>query len=105
MYIGNLSFSVNSEKLKEIFSSFNPESAEVILYRDGRSKGFGFVTVPDDMSEKAKEEMNQKEVEGRTIIVNDATPFDPDKPKKRFNDRKRFDRRERNEDRDYQESF
>ena len=84
LYIGNLPFSVNSEKLKELFSAVAPvELAEVISYKDtGRSKGFGFVTVADDQSEKVKQEMNGKEIEGRKLLVNDATPFDPNAPRK-----------------------
>jgi len=85
LYIGNLPFSVNNDKLKEIFSAYGVESAEVVMYKDGKSKGFGFVTVADENAEKAKTEMNQKEVEGRTLTVNDAVPFDPNKPKKSFN--------------------
>ena len=84
LYIGNLPFSVSTEKLKELFSASAPvESAEVISYKDtGRSKGFGFVTVADDQAEKVKQEMNGKEIEGRKLLVNDATPFDPNAPRK-----------------------
>jgi RNA recognition motif-containing protein len=102
LYVGNLPFSINNDKLKEVFAAYNVESAEVVLYKDGRSKGFGFVTVAEDMSEKAKTEMNGKEVEGRTLTVNDAVPFDPNKPKREFRPRRsfggggrRFDREER----------
>lgn len=94
IYVGNLPFSINNEKLKELFSAYNAESAEVVLYRDGRSKGFGFVTVPDEMAEKVKKEMNGKEVEGRALTVNDAVPFDPNKPRKSFDRLDRFERRE-----------
>ena len=91
LYVGNLPFSVNSEKLKEIFAaSASVEEAQVISFKDtGKSKGFGFVTVADDQAEKAKQELNGKEIEGRKIFVNDATPFDanaPRKPRRSFND-------------------
>lgn len=94
LYVGNLPFSTTSEKLKELFSSYgNIEEAEVVTYKNsGRSKGFGFVTITEDANAgKAVEEMNGKEVDGRKIRVNDAAPFDPNKPKKRF--RKDFGRR------------
>ncbi len=106
LYVGNLPFSVTSEKLKEIFSAYGEVEAEVISFKDtGKSKGFGFVTVADDIqAEKAKQEMNGKELEGRKVLVNEAAPFDPNKPRRPrrdFGDRRfggggrgRFDRRD-----------
>ena len=83
LYVGNLPFSVNSEKLKEIFSVYGNVEAEVISFKDtGKSKGFGFVTVDDEQAEKAKQEMNGKEIDGRKVFVNDAAPFDPNAPRK-----------------------
>jgi RNA recognition motif-containing protein len=77
---------MSDEQFKELFASYG-ELGEtgIVRFKDtGKSKGFGFVTVNDDaMAEKAKTEMNQKEVEGRKIFVNDATPFNPDKPRER----------------------
>ena len=49
IYVGNLPFSVEESDLKELFSGY--ETEEVVLIKDkfnGRSKGFGFVTIPDD---------------------------------------------------------
>jgi RNA recognition motif-containing protein len=84
LYVGNLPWSVDNEKLKELFSAYNPEAAEVISYKDtGKSKGYGFVTLPDENAEKAIQEMNDKEVEGRKLKVNEATPFDPTKQRER----------------------
>lgn len=84
LYIGNLPFSITSEKLKEIFSKYGAvESAEVIVFKDtGRSKGFGFVTLSDESAEKAMSELNGQEVEGRALRINEATPFDPNAPRK-----------------------
>ena len=84
LYVGNLPFSVTSEKLKEIFSASGAvEEAQVISFKDtGKSKGFGFVTVADNDAEKVKSEMNGKEIEGRKVFVNDANPFDPNAPRK-----------------------
>ncbi len=92
LYVGNLPFSVTDDKLREIFSAYGELSeANVIMNKySGRSKGFGFVVVEDDsMADKAVEEMNGKEIEGRAIVVNEAKPFDPDKPRPSFN-RNRF---------------
>ncbi|MDP3881993.1 MAG: RNA-binding protein [Nanoarchaeota archaeon] len=86
LYVGNLPFSVNAEKLKELFSAYGQiEEATVVIFKDtGRSKGFGFVTLTDDaQADKAQQEMNGKEIEGRQIKVNEAAPFDPDKPRER----------------------
>ena len=85
LYVGNLPFGVTSDKLKEAFSKFGEvETAEVVMTKFGRSKGFGFVAFKNEAdAEKAKTEMNGKDFEGRTLTVNEATPFDPNKPRER----------------------
>jgi len=87
LYVGNLPFSVDQEGLKKIFEAFSPEEVTVIADKfSGRSKGFGFVTIPDDeAAKKAISEMNGKEVEGRELKVSEAKPMDPDRPKRNFN--------------------
>lgn len=96
IYVGNLPFSVDDNGLKELFSSYG-EIEEVTVVTDkfsGRSKGFGFVTFKDEeAAKKAISEMNDKEVEGRNLKVNEAKPFDPDRPRRP--PRRDFDRRER----------
>ncbi|MEK6898307.1 MAG: RNA-binding protein [Nanoarchaeota archaeon] len=92
LYVGNLDFSVDDDKLKEVFSEFGEiEEANVIKDKfSGKSKGFGFVTfVNDGDAAKAIAGMNDKEVEGRKLKVNEAKPFDPDAPRPRrsFGDR------------------
>ena len=75
IYVGNLPFSFNSDKLKEVFSEFGDISeATVISDRfSGRSKGFGFVTFSnEDEAKAAVEAMNDKEIEGRKLKVNEA---------------------------------
>lgn len=92
VYVGNLPWSIDDGKLKELFASYGEiEEANVIVNKfNNRSKGFGFVTFKDDESaKKAIAEMNGKEVEGRQLKVNEAQPFDPDKPRKSFGDRPR----------------
>jgi len=84
LYVGNLPYSVDDAKLKELFESFGEvEEAKVIQDgHSGRSKGFGFVTINDDgAAKKAISEMNEKEVDGRQIKVNEAKPMDPDRPR------------------------
>ncbi len=97
IYVGNLPFTVDDNGLKELFASYGEiEEANVITDKfSGRSKGFGFVTLPDEGAKKAISEMNDKEVEGRNLKVNEAKPFDPDKPRKSFGPRRDFGRRER----------
>ncbi len=88
IYVGNLPFSVDDEKLRELFSSYG-EIGESTVIKDkfsGRSKGFGFVTFNDDESaKKAINGMNEKELEGRNLKVNEAKPMDPEKPRRPFN--------------------
>ena len=80
VYVGNLPFSVDREKLMELFSSYG-EVEEAVVISDkfsGRSKGFGFVTFKEDEAgQKAISEMNEKEVEGRNLKVNEARPMEP----------------------------
>ncbi len=70
LYVGNLAYSVTEDDLRSAFSSYGPvEDAAVI---EGR--GFGFVTLADENSQAAVDEMNGKELGGRTMIVNEARP-------------------------------
>jgi len=84
VYVGNLPFDLEDDKLKEIFASYG-EIEEAIVIKNkfnGRSKGFGFVTFKDaESAKKAIAEMNEKEVEGRSLKVNEAKPMDPDRPR------------------------
>ena len=85
IYVGNLPFTVDSEKLKELFASFGEiEEATVISDKfSGRSKGFGFITFPNDEdAKKAIKEMNEKEVEGRALKVNEARPMEERPPRR-----------------------
>lgn len=77
LYVGNLPWTINSQGLKDVFAEFG-EVGEAIVISDkfsGRSKGFGFVTFADDSAAQAAiSAMNEKEVEGRKIVVNFAKP-------------------------------
>ena len=77
LYVGNLSYSVTSAALEELFAEFGSiRSAEVIQDRDtGRSKGFGFVEMEDDNAAQAAiSGLNDKENGGRPLTVNEAKP-------------------------------
>lgn len=80
LFVGNLDYSVTDEMLSELFSGVEGVvvvEAKVISDKfSGRSKGFGFVTVEsEEMAEKAIEELNEREFEGRKIFVNVARPM------------------------------
>ncbi len=77
LYVGNLSYSVTSATLEQMFAPFGAvRSAEVIQDRDtGRSKGFGFVEMSDDSAAlDAIKGLHEKEHEGRPLVVNEARP-------------------------------
>jgi len=82
LFVGSLSWDTNDEGLRAAFSPFG-EITEAIVITDrgsGRSRGFGFVTFEDDeAAEKAMAELNETELDGRTIKVNVAH----DKPRER----------------------
>ena len=80
VYVGNLAWAVDDAKLKEMFSEFGAVS-EAIVIKDkysGRSKGFGFVTFDsDDDAQKAIAALNEKDIDGRALKVNEAKPMEP----------------------------
>ncbi|MFH1048886.1 MAG: RNA-binding protein [Patescibacteria group bacterium] len=78
LYVGSLSYSTTDDALKATFSAAGTVvSASIIIDKmSGRSKGFGFVEMStDEEALKAVEMFNGKEVDGRTIIVNEARPM------------------------------
>jgi RNA recognition motif-containing protein len=78
LFVGNLPYSVTSEMLEETFSSAgNVVSAAVIIDKfSKRSKGFGFVEMAtEEEAAKAKETLDQSELEGRRIFVSEARPM------------------------------
>jgi len=80
LYVGNLSYSVTSETLTQVFSAYGKvASADVIMDRmSGRSKGFGFVEMTSDAEAVAAiAGTNGMDVEGRAMIVNEARPQAP----------------------------
>lgn len=77
IYVGNLSYGVNDDQLKEVFEAFGAvNSAKVISDKfSGRSKGFGFVEMENDAEAKvAIEQLDGAEIDGRQVKVNEAKP-------------------------------
>ena len=75
IYVGNLSFATNEGDLRELFSEFGEvESCSVIADREtGRSRGFGFVVIPDEgQAQAAIDALNGKDVGGRPLTINQA---------------------------------
>lgn len=84
LYIGGLSYSTQDQTLKDVFSEAGTvESATVIMDKmSGRSRGFGFVEMStDEEAQKAIEMFNGKELDGRTITVNEARPQEARPPR------------------------
>jgi len=84
LYVGNMPYSYNDDALKQLFAAYGDVVATVIIDRmTGRSKGFGFVEVSEEMAANAIAEMNGKDLEGRALVVNEARPM-TDRPKRDF---------------------
>lgn len=83
IYVGNLSWNSGDDDLRSAFEAFGEvSSAKIIMDREtGRSRGFGFVEMPDDSAAKsAIDGMNNQDLQGRTLRVNEARPRD-DRPR------------------------
>lgn len=84
IYVGNLSYKMTDEDLRKLFSDFGTVAeSKIVSDRDtGRSKGFGFVEMPNQAEgEEAIRQLNGKEIEGRSINVNIAKPKE-DRPRR-----------------------
>ncbi len=80
LYVGNLSYSVDSEQLGSVFAEVgNVDSANIITDREtGRSKGFGFVEMATDaLALDAISKLNGYELGGRAMNVSEAKPQEP----------------------------
>lgn len=72
IFVANLNFKVQEEDLRETFEAYGEvDSARIITDRNtGRSKGFGFVEMSNaDDASKAIEELNDREMDGRNLVV------------------------------------
>ena len=77
IYVGNLSWNLKDQDLSNLFASHGEvSSAKIVTYKfTNRSKGFGFVEMPnDDQAQAAIAALNGSEVDGRNIVVNESRP-------------------------------
>ena len=77
IYVSNLNFKLQDEDLKQVFAGFGEVSSAKVIRdnQSGRSRGFGFVEMPnDDEARAAIEKLNGTEIDGRSIVVNEARP-------------------------------
>lgn len=77
IYVSNLPYRLSNEELRDIFAAYG-EVSRVKIVKDketNRSKGFGFVEMPnDDEGKRAIAELNDKDVGSRALRVNEARP-------------------------------
>jgi RNA recognition motif-containing protein len=81
IFVGSLPFSIEESRLQELFEEFGEvNSVKIISDKfSGRSKGFGFVEMPDDdQAKNAINELNGSDLDGRKIVVNQAEERKPD---------------------------
>lgn len=79
LYVGNLSFNTTEQQLANHFAQYgNVDSAKIIIDRDtNRSKGFAFVEMStDEEAQTAIENLNNTEMDGRPLKVNEAKPME-----------------------------
>jgi RNA recognition motif-containing protein len=77
LFVGNLPFRATEDSLRDHFAQVgNVVSASIIIDRmTGRSRGFGFVEVDtDEDAQRAIDSLNEKDFEGRPLVVNVARP-------------------------------
>ena len=80
LYVGSLPYSINEQQLVDLFSKYGSvSSAKIISDKySGQSKGFGFVEMgSDEEAQKAIAGLNGTQLEGRTLMVNEARPQEP----------------------------
>jgi RNA recognition motif-containing protein len=77
IYVGNLSYGMSEDELREAFGAFGEvSSVKILMDREtGRSRGFGFVEMPNqNEAETAIAQLNGKDVGGRALRINEARP-------------------------------
>ncbi|MDD5087485.1 MAG: RNA-binding protein [bacterium] len=85
IYVGNLSYETTEDDLRNLFEAHGAvDRASVVMDRmTGRSKGFGFVEMPNDQEARAAiNALNEMETRGRKMMVNEARPKE-DRPARR----------------------
>lgn len=76
LYVGNMPFSMDESQLRGLFAEYGEvDSVNVITDREtGRPRGFAFVEMEDSVGRKAMSEIDEREVDGRRLKVNEARP-------------------------------
>ncbi|VAX18353.1 RNA-binding protein [hydrothermal vent metagenome] len=76
IYVGNLPFSVTEDELREMFGQFGEvQTVKLITDREtGRPRGFGFVEMDDEGAEAAIKALNDTEMGGRNLRINQSEP-------------------------------
>src|SRR5687768_13490561 len=76
IYLGNLPYQMTEEELRQTFEEFGSvKAASILIDREtGRPRGFGFIEIEDEAGPRAIQELNGKQVQGRTLTVNEARP-------------------------------
>jgi RNA recognition motif-containing protein len=79
IYVGSLPYSVNEQKLSDLFAQYGSVASVKIISDkySGQSKGFGFVEMASaEEAQKAITALNGTQLEGRTLVVNEARPME-----------------------------
>ena len=93
LFVGSLSYNVKEDELKELFATVGTVvSASIIMDRDsGQSKGFAFVEMSSDAEAQAAiTQLSGKELDGRSIVINEARPKEDRGPRPSFNNNRRY---------------
>jgi RNA recognition motif-containing protein len=80
IYVGNLSYGMSEDELRDAFGAFGQvSSVKILMDREtGRSRGFGFVEMPNSSeAETAIAQLNGKDLGGRALRINEARPREP----------------------------
>jgi RNA recognition motif-containing protein len=91
IFVGSVAWATTNDSLKSAFSQYGEvESAEILTDKmTGRSRGFGFVVMPnDDEAQAAIDGLNGQALDGRNIVVNEARPREERAPRRDFQSRR-----------------
>ena len=94
LFVGNINWNASSEDLQNIFSEYG-ELEEVVLVKDeqGRSKGFGFITFVNEAdAQTAMKALQNFEIDGRPLFINEARPKEDSRERKPFVKRESYNR-------------
>jgi len=73
LYVGNLGFTITDAQLESLFAQHGIVNSAKVMRRDtGKGRGFGFVEMSDGAAKQAMALLNGKEIDGRSLTVNEA---------------------------------